>query len=624
MKLKKDLGLLGVFCVSSGAMISSGIFILPGLAFAKAGPGIILSYLLAAVLVLPAMFSKAELATAMPKAGGTYFFIGRTFGPAFGTLGGMASWFSISLKSAFALIGIGEFAVLIWPEITLLQVKLISLACCILFILVNIRGVGHAGKAQIAMVLILIGTLIVYAFAGLSSVDATNFVPLVPFGSVSILGTAGLVFVSYGGLTKVASVAEEVKDPGRNIPLGLCLSLGVIAILYMLVIFVTVGNVDGSILKNSLVPISIGAEKILGAPGLIILSLAGMLAFITTANAGIMTASRNPLAMSRDMLLPKLFGKMSSRFRTPHYSIIVTGLFIAGAILFLDIEGLVKMASTLIILLFIFVNLSVIIMREARIQNYQPKFKSPLYPWMQIFGILGCLFLMFEMGALPLLISALFLAASFVWYWFYASKTVGRESAFLCLIQRIADRQLTGNYLGSELREILRERDDVVEDRFDKLVRRCPIIDIAEPISIEELFRRGASALSQKLNTDISKLEKMFLEREMQSTTVITPGLAIPHVIIEGSGVFELALIRCNGGVSFPGAKDSVHAVFIMVGSHDERNFHLRALMAIAQIAQDKDFLKRWSKSRTVESLRDLILLGERKRSMKEENNNVS
>ncbi|MBU4484610.1 APC family permease, partial [bacterium] len=298
--LKKDLGLLGVFCISSGAMISSGLFILPGLAFMKAGPGMLFSYLLASILVVPAVLSKAELATAMPKAGGTYFFIDRTFGPAFGTLGGISNWFSIGLKSAFALMGIGEFAILFNPNITAFHVKLIACACCILFVLINIRGVGHAGKAQVAMVLGLIGVLIFYIIVGLPHIEMANFTPLVPHGMVSIIGTAGFVFISYGGLTKTASVAEEVRNPGRNIPLGMLLSLIVVSALYALVIFVTIGILDGNTLSNTLTPLSEGARVILGMPGVIILSIAAMLAFITTANAGIMSTSRIPLAMSRD------------------------------------------------------------------------------------------------------------------------------------------------------------------------------------------------------------------------------------------------------------------------------------------------------------------------------------
>ncbi|RKX83730.1 MAG: hypothetical protein DRP57_07380, partial [Spirochaetes bacterium] len=112
---RKSLGLLEVFAIASGAMISSGIFVLPSVVFSIAGPGIILSYFLAGLMVIPGLLSKAELATAMPKSGGTYFFAERSLGPAVGTFVGLANWFSISLKSAFALIGIGVFLKLIYP-----------------------------------------------------------------------------------------------------------------------------------------------------------------------------------------------------------------------------------------------------------------------------------------------------------------------------------------------------------------------------------------------------------------------------------------------------------------------------------------------------------------------------
>ena len=154
-KLKKGLGLLDVFCIASGAMISSGLFILPALGFAKAGPAVILSYLLAGILVLPAILAKAELATAMPKAGGVYFFIERSMGAPIGTIGGLASWFSLSFKTAFALLGLGIFATLINPGISEIQIKVIAVGCCLFFMFVNLVGVKFTGKLQIVLVLSL-------------------------------------------------------------------------------------------------------------------------------------------------------------------------------------------------------------------------------------------------------------------------------------------------------------------------------------------------------------------------------------------------------------------------------------------------------------------------------------
>ncbi|NQT06100.1 MAG: amino acid permease [Candidatus Omnitrophica bacterium] len=599
-------------------MISSGLFILPALAFAKTGPAVVLSYLLAGLLVLPAMLAKAELATAMPKAGGTYFFIERSMGTSMGTIGGLASWFSLSLKSAFALIGIGLFATLIDPTITQVQIKWIAVGCCIFFMLINIIGVKHTGRFQIVLVLFLIGLLVFYVFRGFINVQPQRFSPFMPFGLKSVFATAGLVFVSFGGLTKVSSVAEEVKNPGKNIPLGMFLAFSVVMALYAAVIFVTVGILDGKDLAGSLTPISLGAESFLGRAGIVAMSFAALLAFISTANAGILTASRNCMAMSRDYLLPKFFHTLDVKYKTPHFSIIFTGLFMIAVILFLDLESLIKTASTLMILLFLFVALSVIIMRESRIQSYRPQFKSPLYPWIYIIGIIGYIFLIFEMGRTPILITAIFILASLVWYFIYVRSRVNRRAALVHIIERLTAKELLDATLPDELREIIVERDKIVEDRFDRLIKECEILDY-EPVTEEErkaenVFKKTSLVLSSRLRIDEKALFALFLKRERESSTVITPGLAIPHIIVKGSNKFDVMLIRCKKGIIFPGVKDPVHTIFILVGSRDERNFHLRALAAIAQIAQDKAFNKNWLEASNVEELRNIILLAERKR----------
>ena len=156
--LKKELTLLDIFCVATGAMISSGLFILPGLAFAKAGPAVILSYILAGLLCIPALLSKAELVTAMPKAGGDYFYIMRGFGPLLGTLAGFSAWFSLSLKGAFALIGMGAYLKIL----THMPLHIIALICCLFFILLNLIGIKEAGRFQVFLVLGLLAILLNY------------------------------------------------------------------------------------------------------------------------------------------------------------------------------------------------------------------------------------------------------------------------------------------------------------------------------------------------------------------------------------------------------------------------------------------------------------------------------
>lgn len=308
-KLKKDLGLIDLFCIASGAMISSGLFILPGLIFAKTGPSIILSYLLASLLIIPAMLSKAELATAMPKAGGSYFFIDRSMGPWVGTIGGLSDWFALAIKSTFALLGIGIFILLLNPGISEMQIKFIAVICCLFSTIVNIIGVKITGRFQVVTVAALLFLLTFYIVYGSFYIKLHRYMPFMSMGIGSVFTTAGLIFISYVGLTKIASVAEEVKNPGRNVPLAIFLSWIIMSLLYVLVIFITVGLLDSGQLKNSLTPISLGAGTFMGRAGSIILSIAALLSFVTTANAGLLAASRTPMAMSRDELLPGFFWK---------------------------------------------------------------------------------------------------------------------------------------------------------------------------------------------------------------------------------------------------------------------------------------------------------------------------
>ncbi len=617
-KLERKLGLLDVFSIASGAMISSGLFILPALAFAKTGPAVVFSYILAGILVLPAMLAKAELITAMPRAGGVYFFIERSMGAPIGTVGGLASWFSLSFKSAFALVGIGIFATLVYPAVTVTQIKLIAVGCCLFFMFINIIGVKETGRVQIALVLSLIGILLLYIFRGLLFIHPQRYAPFIPFGWASVFATAGLVFVSFGGLTKICSVAEEVKNPGRNIPLGMFLAFTIVMILYALVVFITIGLLTPSELSHSLTPISLGASTSMGNLGSVVLAFAAFLAFISTANAGILTASRNSMAMSRDYLLPGFFQRMSARFRTPHLSIIFTTAFMITVILFLSLEDLVKTASTLKILLFMFVNLSLIVMRESKIQSYRPKFRSPLYPWIQILGIVGYGFLIFEMGRVPLSITGIFVACGLVWYLVYARKRVDRQAALVHVLERVTARELVDATLPEELKEIIVERDKIVEDRFDRLITRCEILDYDPETTgkfmAEDMFKIVADVLSPRLDIDEKTLFNLFVKREKQSSTVVAPGLAIPHVVVKGEGKFEILIVRSRKGIVFPDSPEPVHTMFVLVGSSDERNFHLRALAAIAQIAQDKDFDRNWLKARNIEELRHIILLAERKR----------
>ncbi len=609
MKLSKELGLLEVFCIASGAMISSGLFILPGLAHAYAGPAVVVSYLIAGLLAVTGMLSQAELVSAMPKAGGTYFYITRAMGPAVGTVDGLVTWFSLSLKSAFAVVGMAAFAVVI----TSLNMQVVGLLLVVIFVILNLLGVKEAGRVQVLLVIGLLVLLLFYIIRGLPAVQIDHFQPFAPKGLGSVFYTAGFVFVSYGGLLKVASMAEEVRDPGRVVPLGMILSLLVVTILYMLVVFVTTGVLGASQLDNSLTPISDGAGAFAGPAGRFALGVGAVLAFISTANAGLMAASRYPMALSRDGLLPDFVQRINSRFKTPHVAIIITGIFMTIA-MFLKIDILVKVASTVLILTYLFSCLSIIVLRESHLQNYQPKFHAPLYPWVQIAGIVGFGLLLFEMGSAALLASAILMIGGLFVYWFYGRIRTSREFALIYLIERITAKEITTRSLETELKEIIRERDDILADRFDDLIEKSVVLDVDMPVKMEDLFQLAADRMAERLDLEPEELYDLLITREKESTTVLGSHLAIPHIIVEGEHEFDILLARCRPGVEFAGVDEKVHAIFVLAGSRDERPWHLRSLAAIAQIVQDPHFEKRWMAARRKEDLRDIILLGKRRR----------
>jgi basic amino acid/polyamine antiporter, APA family len=617
--LKKELGLLDVFCVATGAMISSGLFVLPAIAYTKAGPAVILSYLLASLLVIPSMLSKAELATAMPRAGGTYFFIERSLGSMCGVFGGLTGWFSLVLKSAFAVAGMSIIIDIVLQRMLPVQLspwhlKAIGVLCCLGFTALNIVSVKHTTRFQILLVATLLVILTLFMMLGAGAVETVRYKDFLGKGWQAVLATSGLVFVSFGGLTKVASIAEEVKDPGKNVPWGMLLAWFVVTLFYLGVITITVGVVGGTELSDSLLPISLAASKFMGSAGFMVLSLAAIAAFVTTANGGILAASRSPLAMSRDNLLPPHFGHVNQRFNTPHISILVTGGFMIVAIVCLDIQSLIKTASTLKILLFILTNISVITMRESKIQSYRPKFRSPWYPTIHIFAIIAYSLLIIDMGKVPLMISAGFIVLSGAWYGLYVSKRVSRASAVIHIVKRVIDQKFKTFTLDSELRDILIERDEIITDRFDQLIKKCEIIDFPDRMSAGKAFQQAASVLAERLETDQYLFFTKLIQREAEGSTVIQPGLAIPHVVVDGKRKFDVLLIRAVDGIDFPNVKDPVHAMFVLAGSKDERDYHLRALMAIAQIAQDKQFQQQWLAARDTEAIRNLILLSTRKR----------
>jgi len=223
-KIEGNLTLLPVISISISAMLGSGLFVLPGIAYLKTGDSVWFAYLLAAVAVLPAALSKSELASAMPTSGGTYVYLERTFGPLIGTVAGLGLWLSLLFKSALALVGFGSYL----EVLAHVNLYYTSMGLLVAITLLNVIGTGKVSKALTFIVGFTLLTLLFLEFGSLSQLRDDYVINLFPKGFNGLFEATALVFVSYAGVTKVAAIAEEIKDPSKNLPRGILLSLLVV------------------------------------------------------------------------------------------------------------------------------------------------------------------------------------------------------------------------------------------------------------------------------------------------------------------------------------------------------------------------------------------------------------
>ena len=433
--LERSLGLYPTMMISMGAMIGSGIFVLPALGFKKAGPAVIVAYVLAALVVLPAALSKAEMATAMPESGGTYLYIDRALGPMFGTIAGIGAWFSLTFKSAFALVGLGAYLLLIAP-ISQGAIVYVSLVLGVGVTVLNISGTKLSGRVQAVIVsLVLVGLAAYTANAGFVA-DGSNFAPFTTHGNTGVITAAAFVFVSYAGVTKIASIAEEVKEPGKNLPRAMIGSMTVMTLVYIAVVAAVIGLSDPKVLKTggpndtaSLTPMADGADALFGGFGVAIISIIAVVALTSMANAGMLSSSRFPLAMSRDDLLPPKLELVDDRFKTPRNSILLTAAVLLALIAFVPVIELAKLASAFKILVFSIINVALIAFREADVPSYDPEFTAPGYPFVQIFGVVAGFVLLTQMGRLPILGAVGIIVGSVVVYLVYGRSRTDRTGA---------------------------------------------------------------------------------------------------------------------------------------------------------------------------------------------------
>ncbi len=607
-RLTKHLGLLDVFVIALGTTLSSAFFLVPGIIAKMAGPALVLTYIIAIIPLVPALLSIIELGTAMPRAGGIYYFIDRTLGPLIGTIGGFGTWFILVLKVAFALIGLGAYSAFMNHGI---DPVLIAISLAIILGGISLSGSHKSSGLQTILVLSLLVVLTLFSAWGLTEVDTANFQGISQyFDFESLLAASGIVFIGYGGITKVISLSEEVVNPEKVLPKALLLTLAVSVIIFMLGTTVMVGVVPLNELIGNLTPAASAAERIFGTPGVIILSIAAIFAFIAVANAASLSASRFPLAMSRDHIMPRIFQKLS-KSGTPYIAVLFTTATIILVILVFDPLKIAKLAGAFQLLMFIFVNLSVIIMRESRIESYDPGFKAPFYPWLQFVGIVGSITFILQMGTDSIVFSVGLMLLGGLWYWFYTRKRVIRTGAIYHVFERLGRYRYVG--LDRELRDILKEKGLRADDPFNQIVARAMVLDVDEHATFDTIVDDVAAWISKYAAANASEIKQMFLEGNRTGATPVTHGIALPHLRLDGIEKAELVLVRARQGITIKinnpltdneEEEETVKAVFFLVSPIKDPAQHLRILAKIAGRVDEDSFMHAWENAHDAEEIK--------------------
>ena len=428
--LKRTIGLMGVVIISLSAMLP-GIFVTPTFAAEIMGAGIWLAFLLAASVVLPGALSKSELSSAMPSSGGSYVFLERTYGPMVGTISGLGLWASFLLKSAFALIGFSAYFVAVTTFFDFeISMYTLSLSALVLITIINILGVSKIKAIQTPIVITTVGLLV---FICIASLFSENFDPSIPFDGAfdtdiwTLAETSAFVFVAYAGVTKVAAIGGEVKNPERNLPAGIMLSLLIATILYSAIAFLMMASipgewwiVDGKVVED---PIYVFAKSVVNTKFGIFAAILSVLTMISMALAGIMASSRFLFAMARDNLLPQPLENVNAKFETPHIPILVTGVAMGLAIVFVDLKDVVKLASGFKIMIFIMINTCVIVLRQtSEKHDWDPAYKSPMYPYIQLWGIIAGVVLIILMGSKAYIGGSVAIVVGLFTYYLYGRK----------------------------------------------------------------------------------------------------------------------------------------------------------------------------------------------------------
>jgi basic amino acid/polyamine antiporter, APA family len=405
-EFKQTLGLFDATAISVGAIIGAGIFVVTGIAAGLAGSALVISMLIAALVSLLTALSFVELTAWQPKEGSIYEYTYQLISPFAGFLVGWMWMLSNIFTGAAVSLGFAHYLTALVP---VLPVALVASVLCLAFTVLNFFGIRQSARLNNFIVVAKLVILAFFVIFGLAHLNRANFAPFAPF-KVGVLYGACFIFFAYGGFARVAIVACEIKNPKRNVPNAILLSLAISTIVYIFVGVVAVGLVGASQLAKSNSPLTRAIDAANSSVASSIVSAGALLATASVLLTSILGVSRMAYAMARRKDLPISLSQLHPKFNTPHYPIWITGVLMALLVLVADLSKVVAISTFALLFYYSMANISAL----------RLKAEERLYPrFLPILGAASCLgLLVFTLFALTqaLLIGIAGLAAGIIYY----------------------------------------------------------------------------------------------------------------------------------------------------------------------------------------------------------------
>ena len=433
-ELKRSIGLVGLTAIGIGGTIGTGIFFILSQAVPMAGPAVVWSFVLAAIVAGLTAVCYAELAGAVPVAGSSYSYAYATLGELTALCVGACLLLEWGVAAAAVAVGWSEYVNQLLDNLFGFQIpealsnapeqggvfNLPAVLLVVMCALLLMRGASESAKTNAVMVAIKIAVLIMFIVIGATGWDSANLSPFAPFGVSGITAAAGVIFFSFIGLDGVATAGEEAKNPRRNLPLAIMISLLIVTTLYVLVALIGVAAQPYSEFEDQEAGLAQILQNVTGSswPGTA-LAAGAIISIFSVTLVSLYGQTRILFAMSRDGMIPELFHKVNPRTMTPVPNTIIVAIVVSLLAGLIPINFLAEMTSIGTLAAFITVSIGVIVLRRTA-PDLERSFKVPLYPVTPILAILGALWIIYNLRIVTLYVFVIWIAVALVWYFVYA------------------------------------------------------------------------------------------------------------------------------------------------------------------------------------------------------------